>query len=753
MVDCDFNILSPSEFECFTRDLLQASEKIQIESFADGRDGGIDLRFSFDSTKKCIIQCKRYKQDWNKLKSTLKKEVSKVKTHNPDRYILATTVDLTAANKDEIQSIFSPYIKDTTTDILDKARLKNLLGQHPEILKKYYKLWLGSTFVLETIVHKNVINWSDFELDEIKSDISKYVFNNSFNQAQKMLSEHRYVIISGIPGIGKTTLARMLVYNNLALGYEDLVYVVDDLDNASKVYDKNKKQVFFFDDFLGSNFFDIHQQSTNFENKLIVFIKKIKKSQNSLFIMTTREYILSDAKNYYEKIGINNIEIAKCTIELSHYTESVRAQILYNHLAEANLPIEFIDTLIQDNNYMKLIEHRNFSPRIIETIINKQIWQNIAPNKFVEKVLSFFANPLSIWENAFQNLNTFSRYALLVFATFGNTSFYEEWQEAYINFCKKTNVVGYEDLLWNKTVNILQDCFIKIERDESCTRIIRPYNPSIMDFCISYIGNKDNIQSLPLLLKSVLYPEQLVNIFRSDDGIGQRKITINEKLFSIIDDILPQICNTLKTGKTIQIIQRKETPFFFKFFNLFPSYYNSREGFIEKIYDFNELYDNDIYSMFRFELIRRINWKYVSIQPKDVLFKIAINENLDLYEWKDFVNTITELKLDLNELLEKTPVIPIVEGLLVTDIDNIKDLEGCKEMENQIFNFDNLLPNLNSIYLLDYISEKEKQLRSTNIEDDSDYTDDFEHYHSISRKNNESHIHEIFTSLYENAEE
>ena len=254
MLNYDFKILHSNEFEWFTRDLLQASEGLRIESFADGRDGGIDLRFAFNTNQTCIVQCKRYK-NWKDLLGTLKKEVPKVRKLNPQRYILSTSVDLTAANKEEIKDLFTPYIKDTAKDILGKSDLNNLLGIYPDIEKQYYKLWLGSANILELIIHKSIINWSDFEQEVIQSEIGKYVMNDSFIMALKTIIENHYVIISGIPGIGKTTLARILVYYFLAHGYDEFIYVVDDLDKACELYDKDKKQVFFFDDFLGSNSF------------------------------------------------------------------------------------------------------------------------------------------------------------------------------------------------------------------------------------------------------------------------------------------------------------------------------------------------------------------------------------------------------------------------------------------------------------------------------------------------------------------
>ena len=51
MPDYDFQILQPNEFECLTRDLLQKRERIFIESFTSGRDGGIDLRFASASPR------------------------------------------------------------------------------------------------------------------------------------------------------------------------------------------------------------------------------------------------------------------------------------------------------------------------------------------------------------------------------------------------------------------------------------------------------------------------------------------------------------------------------------------------------------------------------------------------------------------------------------------------------------------------------------------------------------------------------
>ena len=84
----NFDILSPFEFEELVRDLLQKHLNLFLESFGEGRDNGIDLRYAYDKNKSLIIQCKRIK-DFSQLKYNLQNiELKKVKKLNPKRYII-----------------------------------------------------------------------------------------------------------------------------------------------------------------------------------------------------------------------------------------------------------------------------------------------------------------------------------------------------------------------------------------------------------------------------------------------------------------------------------------------------------------------------------------------------------------------------------------------------------------------------------------------------------------------------------------
>lgn len=77
MRNYDFVILSSYEFECLSRDLLRERDGLDYSNFAEGRDGGIDLRASLANGRTVIVQAKRYKT-YSSLKSCLQKEVNKV---------------------------------------------------------------------------------------------------------------------------------------------------------------------------------------------------------------------------------------------------------------------------------------------------------------------------------------------------------------------------------------------------------------------------------------------------------------------------------------------------------------------------------------------------------------------------------------------------------------------------------------------------------------------------------------------------
>lgn len=746
MLDYDFKILQPSEFECFSRDLLQAREGIFIESFADGRDKGIDLRFAYSKDKTCIVQCKRYKE-WKELKGKLKEEVEKVKRLSPQRYILTTSVDLTVKQKDVVLAMFNPFIL-SGMDVLGKKDLNNLLEQNPEIEKNYHKLWLASTNVLNTIINRATLNWSSFELEKIEKDIRLYVENESLNKALDVLKENHYVVISGIPGIGKTTLARMLVYTMLARGYEEFVYV-DDMDTAAKMFSKEKRQIFFFDDFLGANSFV--QQSVSFENKLITFIDKVRNSKHTLFILSTREYVLSEAKAHYEKLSMSNIDIAKCTIELEYYTKTIRARILYNHLAEADIPSEYVDVFLDKRGYHAIISHQNFNPRVIESIIKEQIWETIDPNEFANKVKEFFDNPISVWQFAFEKLDVETRYTLLVLGTMGSHVRLDDFQEGYRQFCALTSLelgLKYDDVKWRLSLKVLMNCFLKID-NRNGSKLVTMYNPSIADFIVFYLNQ--NTTTALQIIRGACFIEQLYNVFSDNRDFAVRKnlVYVDEDSFPVIETAFKRIWNERRTCQLKDRIfydaERDdfvETRILYDFKTKYPFFCKQYSGFAEKLYNADELTWQTVKLKHRIGLMNLLDWNHMFRGADGYIPTIIENETLDTDEWIELVETVKDLNVEDEVLIDS--FYDKLDDDLKSEISGFSDQGECDEEFKKVESLKKLLPDWKWYDVYGEIDDAEKRIKEE--EDEADYYDDYEQWRSQSEKE-DAQIDEMFGAL------
>ncbi|TXN40621.1 hypothetical protein FV232_05495 [Methylobacterium sp. WL30] len=513
----DFKQLSPFDFELLIASLLSAEWGVKLEAFKSGRDGGIDLRYSNpNGVRSEIIQCKHYASSgYSKLYSALEAELPKVKKLNPTRYGVATSVGLTAANKDAIKKLFDPYIL-TTGDIYGQTDINLMLERHPEVEKANFKLWFTSTAILERVLHNAVHCQTDFQIDKIIAKFPLYVQNDPYPAAMKILQDNNVVVISGVPGIGKTTLAEMLIYRYLELDYRP-VAITTSLAEGRKLFNKSIPQIFYFDDFLGRTFLRENQGFAlrNEDAALVDFIEMIQKSPNSKLVMTTREHIFTNALMGSEKLRHSPIVEHKCILTLGHYNNFARAQILYNHIYFSELPNEYKNTLLENAFYKQILKHRNFNPRLIEWLSSYRRVKKTPPSEYQAFVVAILENPQEIWRDAFFNqISSAARSLLLFLYNIGGSSRLAQcelgWLALYAHQSKKYNFAMSEEG-YNAALREIEGSFISIER--SAVNFI---NPSVTDFLTSLL--LDNKGYIDDMLASAIYFAQIIYLWSVRNG-------------------------------------------------------------------------------------------------------------------------------------------------------------------------------------------------------------------------------------------
>ncbi|MFL6118050.1 restriction endonuclease, partial [Actinophytocola sp.] len=141
----DLGRLTDFDFEILCKDLFTEILGLEFEVFSPGADGGIDLRHLSSHSGKVIVQCKHWKRSGRAalINHIKEKEVEKVRKLKPDRYILATTAELTRHSKDSLYDTLRPYSL-SPSDIFGIDEIASQLRNNPDLVRKHLRLWLNS---------------------------------------------------------------------------------------------------------------------------------------------------------------------------------------------------------------------------------------------------------------------------------------------------------------------------------------------------------------------------------------------------------------------------------------------------------------------------------------------------------------------------------------------------------------------------------------------------------------------------------
>lgn len=534
MSNYDFKQLSPSDFEVMARDILQAEMSITLESFVTGRDGGIDFRYAKNS-ELTVIQCKHYvRTGLSGLISNLKKEAAKVVSLNPKRYILVTSVALSPKNKEDIVQIIGNTFLNVS-DILGQDDLNNLLTKHSDIEQKHYKLWLASRAVLDRVLNNAVITQSEFKAEQIYKEIPRYVQSSSYSKALKILDENRIVIIAGAPGVGKTTLANLLLYQHLEAGFQAVV-IQSDIREAKSLIQKGVHQIFYFDDFFGATF--LGESGLSFNNNedqaFIDFISMVRTSTTSRLVLTTREHLMNQALQKSERLRLSEISDHKLILQISDYSLAERAKILYNHLYFSDLPTEYKHVLLHNDFYLDIVKHKKFNPRIIEWLSTYRRVKSVAVGEYRSFISNILNSPAEIWMHAYEyQISDAGRSMLLtIFSYEGKVN--RDLLEQSFTACHKARSIKYSFPLkpndFKAAFKELSGAFIKNESPE----MVEVIDPSVLDLLSTV--TRDTPENIIDLISGATDFRQIKNIWSFANSAASqivlKKISGNVTCFS-----------------------------------------------------------------------------------------------------------------------------------------------------------------------------------------------------------------------------
>lgn len=477
--------------------------------------------------------------------------------------------------------------------------------------------------------------------------------------------------------------------------------------------------------------------------------------------MTTREYILKQAQQKYELLNKYQFDIGKFILDLSSYTKWIRAQILYNHLYFSNITDDYIENLIENDGYLKIINHINYNPRIIESILECDRWKTINPENFTHTFIQYLDNPISVWEHAFENqINQNSRYLLLVMLTTGTPIIMDNLFEACELFFSKNSLkysININEVEFYKIIKEIEGSFITSQKDSKHILAANFANPSISDFLLSYLSSRKYL--ITDLIISAKYINQFFNVFTIKNekiqNLDSKKIMLSD---SDKENVIKYLCDNLETIECSSI-------YMLNYVNGSNGWYKLRSELFKKFYYIAENIDSNEISIlsqialqFEYQINYKIDFrnindlmkiyrkisKYVKIDT--MMFFNTIVENMEcIYHVNTFSDLKNEFPDEYSHIIQTPKFVSKIEEIIYSEYDNVDD--------NNIENLISELEFIKTEYNIDTSSNIEslyeiiEEIRDGTIENNDSFNEFTKMTGKIRNEDLDSEIKKMFLSL------
>lgn len=763
----EYNLLNLSsrEFENLSADILTEYLGKTCRTFAEGMDGGIDIR-PIDGDDTIIGQCKRHKSPSQATTKILEKSYQ-IKQKEVKEYYVFVACELTPNDLDKIYNEYKYCMKDQT-HIFDGVRICNLLDndKYQNILKKHFKLWACSEKVISLLQNKSITHDSNTLINNINKHTKYYVETNDSKNVYKKLLENRILLIKGEPGVGKSTISEMTVMKMLA-NMENINLIYSSYGSINKIKDKmslnpNMKELIYIDDFLGQIYFDLQQDKIS---NIIGFIDTIKMYKNKFLLLNTRITVLNEASKQYKRF-LNSLEkIGIHQIELKNISRIEKAKILYNHLYFSDIEEENKQIILHNRNYLKIIDHKNYNPRLIEYICKKQNFK-IEGGSYLDFILNSLNNPKEIWSEPFKyKLKEIDK--LFMLTLYGISDDYVERELHKKAFYElEYLVVDRERLMdnYNECYTRLIDSYITAVYDTTTKKtLVKILNPSISDVLKEYfviLNDSDYKKHLIIYEQYLRAYDSFLQTKRFQKMIENKEI---ERLYSngtnIIFPVIAYFVNAKELKNEVRDYYIKVISYKDLGSLAYPYGKSIGECYdiimrrpIFDFYNVNEVNEtqliqiiNNIFYMFETNKIITVLGFFDADRIKNLLIKtncleIIIDKlysNLDIY---DIINDIILDNMDKSD--------DVVENLVLNKVYyEILDSISNDEISNIFENFDFLVTDDIIFSIVSQYNIK-KEIDGFIAEARSDYeNDDYYNEQYIEKKEEEIEIEKMFKEI------
>ncbi|MCW2667738.1 MAG: hypothetical protein JWN57_2700 [Frankiales bacterium] len=370
-----YEALSDYDLETVARDLLAEHWRVRVDSFPRGKDGGVDLLvrgpascsgLNLAAGQDLVVLVKHYPSaSAAEVQRAFRKDMTAPAVRGAHRLALVTTARLTLNARAALARLDPARL--SVADVHDRERLDALLVAHPSVARSNTKLWLADGDVIDQVMHSGAWQRLSAFMNGLERNRRLLVETPAYHQALEGLQSRGSVILTGAPGVGKTSTARLLALHMLAADPALQVGVaVSALDEAFDLVDRGGRRLVVYDDFLGPTLTDASLRK-NEAREIGELLARAAEDPDLLLVLTSRGHVLRQAERKFEHLGGPIVGDAVVRVAIEGLGRGQRLHLLRNQLWFS--PLQPLLDTPGSRPWSDVVDHPNYNPRHCESAI------------------------------------------------------------------------------------------------------------------------------------------------------------------------------------------------------------------------------------------------------------------------------------------------------------------------------------------------------------------------------------------------